>query len=72
VKVTLTESYSAHQTDFLDAVRPTSFLTDAALTWEPLDKRIQLALRVQNVFATDNTPRYSLGRIVSASLAFRF
>ncbi|MDB5705860.1 MAG: hypothetical protein JWN66_2976, partial [Sphingomonas bacterium] len=72
VKIEVHESWSANQRDFFHVVRPASFLTDAELTWEPLDKRIELAVSVENIFATENTPRFSLGRIVSATLAFRF
>jgi tetratricopeptide (TPR) repeat protein len=72
VKLTLRESYSADQVDFFRTLFPTSFLTDAALTWEPLDKRFTAALSVENLFDSNRTPRFSIGRVVSASLTARF
>ncbi|MFA6113649.1 MAG: FecR domain-containing protein [Sphingomonas sp.] len=72
VKIAVKESWSANQRDFFHVIRPASFLTDAELTWEPWDKRIQIALSVENIFGSENTPRFSIGRVISASLAYRF
>jgi hypothetical protein len=72
IKLEVLESYSADQLDFQHNLFPTSFLTSVAANWEPFDKRIKATISIDNLFGTNRTPRYSIGRVITTSLAVRF
>lgn len=71
VKATLATSYSeGSYTDYTNTGRePSYWVTNAALSWEPLRKQLLLSLGLNNLF---NTATPSPPRSTFATLEYRF
>lgn len=72
VRIQLRETWASAQRDFARVRRRAGFVSDISILWEPLNKRIEAKLNIENIFATDSTQRPTQGRLVAASLAWRF
>lgn len=72
IRIQLRETWASAQRDFARNRRRAGFVSDVSILWEPLNKSIEAKLNVENIFATESTQRQAQGRLVSASLAWRF
>jgi len=72
VKVELRQTWASSVVDFDGQRRGDSFVTDASLVWEPLDKRAEVRLVIENLFDAGKTLRPTAGRVVGGAVAYRF
>ncbi|MES2498552.1 MAG: FecR domain-containing protein [Pseudomonadota bacterium] len=72
IRIQLRETWASAQRDFARNRRRAGFVSDVSILWEPLDKSVEAKLNIENIFATESTQRQAQGRIVAASLAWRF
>jgi len=72
LRIQFRETWASAQRDFAGRRRRAGFVGDVSIVWEPFDKRAEVKLNVENVFATDRTQRPTQGRIVSTVVAWRF
>ncbi|MBU1378446.1 MAG: FecR domain-containing protein [Alphaproteobacteria bacterium] len=72
VKVELRQTWASSVVNFAGQRRGDSFVTDASLVWEPLDKRAEVKLVIENLFDAENTLRPTAGRLIGGAVAYRF
>jgi len=72
VKVELRQTWASSVVNFAGVRRGDSFVTDASLVWEPLNKQAEVRLVIENLFDAERTMRPAAGRLIGGAVAYRF